>query len=187
MATRSRRAWTATSSRRSARGRIVRPSREGVQPAVRAQVCSWIGKRGATSTAPAYSMLMRHLFRWIAGSCPVWGSFSPGPSGPVDDRSHAIADRGKVGSMNDAPFRPIVRTQSDVEQMWRHLIQPLGFSGCSLWMVVIAAAGPGPQIMELAELPLTPEDGDAEAISGVLTRLAAEGTRFAFLRSRPGG
>jgi hypothetical protein len=89
--------------------------------------------------------------------------------------------------MTDAPFRPVLRTQSDVEQMWRRLIRPLGFSGCSLWMVVIEDDRPVPRIMEIAEMPLAPEEGDAEAIAGVLGELALEGTRFAFLRSRPGG
>jgi hypothetical protein len=88
--------------------------------------------------------------------------------------------------MNDAPFRPVLRTQSDVEQMWRRLMKPLGFSGCSLWMVVIEDDRPVPQIMEIVEMPLAPEDGDAEAIAGVLTHLADDGSRFAFLRSRPG-
>ena len=89
--------------------------------------------------------------------------------------------------MTDAPFRPVLRTQSDVEQMWRRLIRPLGFSGCSLWMVVIEDDRPVPRIMEIAEMPLAPEEGDAEAIAGVLGELAENGTRFAFLRSRPGG
>jgi hypothetical protein len=89
--------------------------------------------------------------------------------------------------MTDAPFRPVLRTQSDVEQMWRRLMSPLGFSGCSLWMVVVEGDRPVPQIMEITELPLAPEEGDAEAIAGVLAHVAEEGTRFAFLRSRPGG
>jgi hypothetical protein len=89
--------------------------------------------------------------------------------------------------MNEMPFRPVLRTQSDVEQMWRRLMKPLGFSGCSLWMVVIERDRPVPQIMEIVEMPLAPEDGDAEAIAGVLAHLADVDSRFAFLRSRPGG
>jgi len=89
--------------------------------------------------------------------------------------------------MNDTPFRPVLRTQSDIEQMWRRLMKPLGFSGCSLWIVVIEGDRPVPQIMEIAEMPLEPEEGDAGAIAGVLGELADSGSRFAFLRSRPGG
>jgi hypothetical protein len=105
----------------------------------------------------------------------------------VDDRSRALPGWSIVGCMNDAPFRPVLRTQADVERMWRQLIKPLGFSGCSLWMVVIEGDRPVPQIMEIAEMPLAPEEGDAEAIAGVLAHLADDGSRFAFLRSRPGG
>ena len=92
-----------------------------------------------------------------------------------------------VGAMTDSPFRPLLRSQSDVEQMWRRLMNPLGFSGCSLWMVVVDGDRPVPQVMEIAEIPISPEDGDAESIAGLLTHLADDGSRFAFLRSRPGG
>jgi hypothetical protein len=88
--------------------------------------------------------------------------------------------------MTDTPFVPVLRTQSDVERMWRRLMTPLGFSGCSLWMVVIEADRPVPKVMEIAEMPLAPEEGDAEAVAGLLEELADDGTRFAFLRSRPG-
>jgi hypothetical protein len=89
--------------------------------------------------------------------------------------------------MTETPFRPLLRTQADVEQMWRRLMSPLGFGACSLWMVVIEGDRPVPKIMEFAELPVSPEDGDAEALAGLLERLADGDTRFAFLRSRPGG
>ena len=89
--------------------------------------------------------------------------------------------------MTETPFRPVLRTQADVEQMWRRLMTPLGFAGCSLWMVVVEEDRPVPRMMEIAELPMAPEAGETEALAGVLERLADEGTRFAFLRSRPGG
>ena len=88
--------------------------------------------------------------------------------------------------MTETPFRPVLRTQADVEQMWRRLMTPLGFAGCSLWMVVVEEDRPVPRVMEIAELPMAPEAGETEALAGVLERLADEGTRFAFLRSRPG-
>jgi hypothetical protein len=89
--------------------------------------------------------------------------------------------------MTETPFRPVLHTQADVEQMWRRLMTPLGFTGSSLWMVVVEDDRPLPRVMEIAELPMAPEAGEAEALAGVLERLADEGTRFAFLRSRPGG
>ncbi len=88
--------------------------------------------------------------------------------------------------MSSELFRPVVSTQADLEQMWRRLMRPLGFSGCSLWMVVIEDDRPVPQVMEFAEMAESPEDDDAEALAAFLAHLAAPGTRFAFLRSRPG-
>ena len=46
--------------------------------------------------------------------------------------------------MTDQPFAPVLRTQADVEQMWRRLMTPLGFPGCSLWMVVVQDDRTGP-------------------------------------------
>jgi len=89
--------------------------------------------------------------------------------------------------MTDTPFRPLLRTQADVEKMWRRLMSPLGFRSCSLWMVVVEDARPVPKVMEFAEMPSEPEDGDAEALAVVLEGLARPDTSVAFLRSRPGG
>jgi hypothetical protein len=86
-----------------------------------------------------------------------------------------------------SPFRPVITTQAELEQMWRRLIRPLGFSGCSLWMVVVEDDRPRPKIMEFTELPDSPEVDDTDAMARFLALLAAPGTRFAFLRSRPGG
>jgi hypothetical protein len=89
--------------------------------------------------------------------------------------------------MSEIPFRPELRTQADVERMWRRLMEPLGFGSFSLWMVVIEGDRPMPQVMEFAEMPVAPEEGDAESLGVFLEGLAAPDTRFAFLRSRPGG
>jgi hypothetical protein len=105
----------------------------------------------------------------------------------VDDRAHGLANRGIVVGMDQTPFRPLLRTQSDVETMWRRLMTPLGFRSCSLWMVVIEGEQPVPKVMEFAEMPTAPEEGDIEALAGVLAHLGAPGTRLAVLRSRPGG
>ena len=105
----------------------------------------------------------------------------------MDERAHDRRIRSIVGGMTETPFRPLLRTQADVEQMWRRLMTPLGFRACSLWMVVIEGERPVPKIMEFAEMPASPEEGDSEAIAGLLERLADADTRFAFLRSRPGG
>ena len=89
--------------------------------------------------------------------------------------------------MNDEPFRPLVRTQAELEQLWRRLMSPLGFSGHTLWMVVIQDDRPVRQIMEIVDAADAPADDDIDAFARVLERLASSGTRFAFLRTRPGG
>jgi hypothetical protein len=89
--------------------------------------------------------------------------------------------------MPDQPYRPLLRTQSDVEAMWRRLMEPLGFGGHTIWMVVIENDRPLPRIVEIVEAVEPPEDEDAEAFGGFLAELASPGCRFAFLRSRPGG
>ncbi len=85
------------------------------------------------------------------------------------------------------PFRPVLRTQSDVEQMWRRLMSPLGFSSASLWMVVIEGERPVPHILEIVELGEPPDSGEIDSFAGMLAPLADPDTRFALLRSRPGG
>lgn len=87
------------------------------------------------------------------------------------------------------PFRPTIRTQSDLHRAWQRLMSPLGFSGHSIWLMVIAPDGrPLPQLIELTEADLP--DGLAPADFARLLRRVQETlpepVRFAFLRSRPG-
>jgi hypothetical protein len=88
--------------------------------------------------------------------------------------------------MNENPFRPVVRTQSDVEEMWRRLMTPLGFTSSTLWMVLIEDERPLPKVVELNDMPDSPTTRDAEALAGLLENLATPQTCCAFLRSRPG-
>ena len=88
---------------------------------------------------------------------------------------------------SDHPFRPLVTTQADLEQMWRRLMTPLGFAGFSLWLVIIEGDRAVPKIMEFTELPDSPDEEDTGALAKFLAMLATPDTRFAFLRSRPGG
>src|SRR3954462_12828751 len=85
------------------------------------------------------------------------------------------------------PFRPVVRSQSDLETVWKELMGPWGFGGYSVWMLVIDADDrPFPQITEITEALEPPDDQGTESLAVVLRELAEPGRRFAFLRSRPG-
>ena len=91
---------------------------------------------------------------------------------------------------NTTPFRPIIRTQSDLQRTWQRLMSPLGFSGHSIWMLVIGPDDrPLPQITELTEADL-PDGLVPDDFARLLRHLrdsGLESVRFAFLRSRPGG
>jgi len=89
--------------------------------------------------------------------------------------------------MTDHPYRPTVRSQADLERVWRHLMEPLGFSGASIWMLRLDPDGLAvPHLLEIAEAELAPDD--PEPFAGLLEDLesADPGGSFAFLRSRPG-
>jgi hypothetical protein len=92
--------------------------------------------------------------------------------------------------MSQIPFRPVLRTQSDLEQMWRRLMSPLGFGARALWLVVVEGDRPVPQVTEFAQVPDTPDEEIAEGLANVLGGLApslADDSSFAFLLTRPGG
>ena len=92
---------------------------------------------------------------------------------------------------DDMPFRPLIRTQADLEQAWRQLMEPLGFSRHSIWMMLVGADDrPIPQITEIDGAVEPPEPGEVDGLAELLRRLrdqVAPRARFAFLRSRPGG
>ncbi|MDO9455176.1 hypothetical protein [Nocardioides sp.] len=89
------------------------------------------------------------------------------------------------------PFRPSIRTQADLEHAWRHLMEPLGFSRSSVWMMLLDADDrPLPQLTEVEDCHRPPEPevlaGFAE-LAGTLVDDVAPGGRWAFLLTRPGG
>lgn len=92
--------------------------------------------------------------------------------------------------MEKPPFAPVIRTQADLEEMWRVLMGPWGFGSPSLWVVAVLEDGtPLPWIQEIAGTESPPEAAALRRFVDFLTRLSEEaghGARFAFLRSRPG-
>lgn len=89
------------------------------------------------------------------------------------------------------PFAPTLLSQSDVEQMWRALMRPLGWRERALWFVLVAADDrPLPRVCEIAELP-DQIDGAGHAAAaelwrGLIADVVPDG-RVALLLVRPGG
>jgi hypothetical protein len=92
---------------------------------------------------------------------------------------------------DDMPFRPLIRTQADLEHAWRQLMEPLGFSRHSIWMMLVDGNDrPIPRITEIDGAVEPPEPEEVDGLAELLRRLHADvapRARFAFLRSRPGG
>lgn len=85
----------------------------------------------------------------------------------------------------------LINNQADLEQVWRGLMEPLGFSRTSLWIVFLHPDGrphktlievPAPDRMAAPD-PTAPELLD---LLGEWTTERVPGGRVAFLRTRPG-
>ena len=92
--------------------------------------------------------------------------------------------------MTENPYLPTVHTQADLEQVWRNLMEPLGFGGHSLWLMLIEADGQVlPHLTQIEQAVAPPTDDQLAAFVGLLEhlrdRILGDG-RLAFLRSRPG-
>lgn len=107
--------------------------------------------------------------------------------GPVDDGSQSRPIRGTVSAMT---FQPTIRSQQDLEDAWRHLMGPLGFSGPSIWLMLIAADDrPFPHLTQIEGADRLPTPVVMDRFAEMIVELRAEyapGGRVAFLRSRPG-
>lgn len=88
------------------------------------------------------------------------------------------------------PIRPTTRTQADLEAAWRDLMEPLGFSGASVWLMHISPDDrPLPQLIHVEECHAPPTPDEAAGFARMLGELRGHlppGGRWAFLRSRPG-
>ena len=88
-----------------------------------------------------------------------------------------------------APFRPVIRSQADLESAWRQLMEPLGFGGQSVWLLLIGADDrPLPHVTQIEEADDPPTPAQADGFASMLRSLLDDvpGGRWAFLRSRPG-
>lgn len=84
-----------------------------------------------------------------------------------------------------------IHTQSDLEQLWRQLMEPLGFSRRTLYLMFIEPDGnPITQLTQLDDPPIEPSASDRASVTGLLSHFSAEmggqSLRLAFLLCRPG-
>ena len=85
-------------------------------------------------------------------------------------------------------YEPTIHTQADLLDAWRHVMEPLGFDGASIWMMLIDPARRAvPHLLEIAEADEVP-GADETGLAELLETLdeAQPGYAFAFLRTRPG-
>jgi hypothetical protein len=86
------------------------------------------------------------------------------------------------------PYRPVIRTQAELECAWRHLMEPLGFAARSMWLMVIDDDDrPIPHLTELTDLAEIPDSRSAGDMAEFV-RIVSEAlphARLAFLLSRP--
>lgn len=86
---------------------------------------------------------------------------------------------------------PTIRNQQDLEDVWHDLMGPLGFSGASLWVMLVSADGqPIPHLSKIEQADTPPDEGELAGFADLVRALVDEfvpGGRVAFLRTRPGG
>src|SRR5215203_5468077 len=85
----------------------------------------------------------------------------------------------------------LINNQADLEQVWRGLMEPLGFNRTSLWIVFLHPDGqPHKTLIEVpAPDRMTAPDPTAPELLDLLEEWTTErvpGGRVAFLRTRPG-
>lgn len=92
--------------------------------------------------------------------------------------------------MTNTPFRPVLRSQSDVHAMWRAIIDPLGWHSHRLYVVLIDTDGrPLPLIHEVDDIRERMPADEADSIIRAFRlaqREAVPDGRCALLYCRPG-
>lgn len=104
------------------------------------------------------------------------------------DNPTTVIDRATVAPMRSLE-NATVDTPADLEALWRRLMEPLGFAGRTLWMLLIRDDGAVfPELVQLDELPAAPTSDDADGLAHFVGHLVGEANhlRPAFLLSRPG-
>jgi hypothetical protein len=93
--------------------------------------------------------------------------------------------------MTDSAYRPTVRTQVDLHEMWLTLMKPLGFATTRLYLAFVEGDGEVvPHLTEIDDLPEAPDEPSLDNLMGICAALLehtlSEGSRPAVLLARPG-
>jgi hypothetical protein len=106
----------------------------------------------------------------------------------VDSRSRDRAKRLILEGMSeDESYQPIIHSQADLEDAWRNLMEPLGFSRRTLWLMFVAGDDRLlPQVTEIVDIPPVLDDEDLLGLQRLMEEIGSAGLRPAFLISRPG-
>lgn len=81
---------------------------------------------------------------------------------------------------------PVVRSQADLERLWRLLMEPLGFAAPQIWILFLRD-GHCEHSAKLEELPRRPDADDLARLTRLLASLAEEAdVAPVFLYARPG-
>ena len=87
-------------------------------------------------------------------------------------------------------YEKTIRSQADVQQMWRDLMGAGGFGGRSIWLTILEADGhTTPLISEITECDSPLDHLEQERFATLLRHLCLDGVpggRVALLCSRPG-
>jgi hypothetical protein len=85
-----------------------------------------------------------------------------------------------------ADFPPI-RSQADLEHLWRTLVGPSAFARRSVWFTILDAEQRStPALVQIDELPQAPGDRGLDNLVEVCEHLIEPGGSVAFLLTRPG-
>lgn len=95
--------------------------------------------------------------------------------------------------MTSIPHPPVITSQSDLCHLWRQLMEPLGFSEHSIWLMFIGADDrPLSPLTQIDEAVDPPDRQGVESFASLLRHFtdvdeqSGRQTRVALLRSRPG-
>lgn len=90
--------------------------------------------------------------------------------------------------MTTSPLSATVRTQADLQRLWRTLMEPLGFSRTTLWLTALVDDRTTGVLVEISELPPVPDPEELVGFGDLLTHVAhgQPNTRVAILLTRPG-